>query len=400
MYKEISYKEFIVRGSTMDDTGYILHHLGEKDLPYNAVSPPIFQTSIFSFKSFKEFQRAIGKEDKHYLYTRGNNPTVNVVETKIAALEHAERSKLVSSGVAAIAAATMAFLKTGDHVVCVEDSYSWTKRLFGDYLKRFGVECTFVEGVDPGDFEMALRSNTKLFYLESPTTFTFKVQDVEEIVKIARTNNVKTVMDNTWASPFFFKPIELGVDIVVHSASKYLGGNSDLVAGVVSGKNEDMEHIFNTEFLQLGYVPDPFMAWLILRGLRTLHIRMPIHFENALYIANFLENHPKVESVLYPFLSSHPQYKLIKRQMKGGAGLFSFRLKSDRVGDVERFVNNLTLFKLAVSWGGYESLVFPEAVRLGEEERDDIDVSLIRIHVGLEDKEALREDLDRALGLI
>ncbi len=381
------------------DKGYILHHLGERMLPYNAVSPPIFQTSIFSFGSFKEFQKAIAREDSYYLYTRGNNPTVNLVEEKIAALEGAEKSKLVSSGVAAISGAVMGFLRAGDHVVCVEDSYSWTRKLFNDYLKRFGVRCTFVEGVDPNDFERAVTPNTKLFYLESPTTFTFKIQDIESIVRIARAKGIKTIIDNTWATPIFFKPIELGVDLVVHSASKYLGGNSDLVAGVISGKKEDIAHIFNTEFLQLGYVPDPFMAWLILRGLRTLHIRMPVHFENALYIAGFLEGHSKVESVLYPFLPSHPQYQLVRRQMKGGAGLFSFRLKTNKLEDIEKFANTLRLFKLAVSWGGYESLVFPEAVKYGESD-DSIDIGLIRIHVGLEEKEALRRDLERALDAI
>ncbi len=382
----------------MDGNDYILHHLGEEELPYNSVSPPIFQTSIFSFKSVKDFREAIGKEDAHYIYSRGNNPTVNLVERKIAALEGADRTKLVSSGVAAISGAVMGFLSSGDHVVCVKDCYSWTKKLFDSYLKRFDVKCTFVEGVDPEDFERALTPNTKLFYLESPTTFTFKILDIEKIVKIARANGVKTVIDNTWATPFFFRPLDLGVDIVIHSASKYLGGNSDLVAGAISGNTDDMEHIFNTEFLQLGYVPDPFVAWLILRGLRTLHIRMPVHFENALYVAKFLEGHPEVESVLYPFLPSHPQYPLITKQMRGGAGLFSFRLKTNKLEAVERFANALKLFKLAVSWGGYESLVFPEAVKYGV--ADEIDISLVRIHVGLENKENLRMDLDRALSMI
>ena len=383
----------------MKTNGYILHHLGEDELPFNAVSPPIFQTSIFSFRSFEDFHEAICREDEHYIYTRGNNPTVKLLEDKIAALEHAEASKLVSSGVAAISAAVMSFLKSGDHVVCVNDSYSWTKKLFTDYLSRFGVEHTFVEGVNPEDFANAVKSNTKLFYLESPTTFTFKLQDIEKIAVIAKKYGVKTIIDNTWATPIFLKPIELGVDIVVHSASKYLGGNSDLVAGVISGKKEDIKHIFNTEFLQLGYVPDPFMAWLILRGLRTLHIRMKTHFENALYIAEYLEEHPKVESVLYPFLKSYLQYNLAVRQMKGGSGLFFFFFKTHSLEKIKQFTNSLTLFKRAVSWGGYESLVFPEAVKYTDNEQKE-DISLIRIHVGLEEKEALKEDLDKALSLI
>lgn len=381
------------------DPTYILHHLDEDHLPVNAVSPPVFQTSIFCFDSFDTFREALTSEENYYLYSRGNNPTVNLIERKIAALEHAEKAKLMSAGVSAISAAIMAFVRSGDHVVCVKDCYSWTKSLLDSYLPRFGVEYTFVDGVTAADFEAAVRPRTRVIYLESPTTLTFKLQDIEGICAMAHRRGIKVAIDSTWATPIFLNPIDLGADLVVHSVSKYLGGHSDVVAGVVAGSAVDIDHIFLTEFLQLGTVPSPNMAWLVLRGMRTLGVRMPVHFENALFIAQFLEGHPAVESVLYPFLPSHPQYELAQRQMRGGSGLFSFRLKSRDIATVRRFVDSLKMFKRAVSWGGYESLVFPDAAHYPGEPPEDR-VSLIRLHIGLENKGVLRDDLEAALSTI
>jgi len=376
----------------------ILHHLGERDLPARAVSPPIFQTSIFCFSSYEEFQAALADESVSYLYTSGNNPTVNLAEEKLAALEHGERAKLVGSGVAAIALAVLAQVKSGDHIVAVEDSYSWARYLFETYLKRFGVDCTYVEGTETSQFEEALRPNTRLIYLESPTTFTFKLQNLREVAALARARGIKTVIDNTWATPLFQNPLDLGIDIVVHSASKYLGGNSDVIGGLIVGNAEDMERIFNNEFLALGPVPDPMLAWLIMRNLRTLHLRMPAHFSNAMALCSFLEGHPLVESVLYPFLPSFPQYELARAQMRGGAGLFSFRLRTRRLRDVINFTNRLRFFKRAVSWGGYESLVFPAAVKFPDEGPIPEDrLSLIRLHAGIEEIDLLKKDLEQAL---
>ncbi len=364
-----------------------------------AVSPPIFQTSNFCFRDFDELQAALEAEEKHFIYSRGNNPTVNLVEQKIAALEKAERAKLLSSGVSAISAAIMAFVSSGDHIVCVEDCYGWTRNLLTTYLKRFGVEHTFVEGSRPEEIEAAIRPTTRLIYLESPTSLTFKLQDIRAVAAVARSRGIRTAIDNTWSTPIFMNPIELGIDLVVHSVSKYMGGHSDVVAGVVAGNATDIERIFTTEFLQLGTVPDPMMAWLVLRGLRTLGVRMPVHFANGLHVAGHLEKHPAVESVLHPFLPSHPQHGLARRQGRGGGSLFSFRLKTRRVADVKLFVNSLKMFKRAVSWGGYESLVFPNAAQYRENAPDD-KVSLVRLHVGLEDKDSLVADLDQALALI
>jgi cystathionine beta-lyase len=380
-------------------TSWILHHLGEDNLPMKAVSPPIFQTSIFCFNSFEELQAAIADEKAHYMYSRGNNPTVNIVEQKLAALEKAEQAKLLSSGVSAISAAIMAFVSTGDHVVCVNDSYIWARRLLESYLKRFGVEHTFADGTRLEAIEAAIRPNTRLIYLESPTTLTFKLQDLRAIASLAKARGIKTVIDNTWSTPIFCNPIELGIDLVVHSASKYLGGHSDVVAGVVAGTKKDIEHIFDTEFLQLGTVPDPMMAWLVLRGLRTLAVRMPVHFANALHVTRYLESHPAVESVIYPFLPSHPQHALATQQMRGGGSLFSLRLKTRDIEKVKLFVNSLAMFKRAVSWGGYESLIFPDAAHYTGKPPEDR-VSLIRLHIGLEEKEAVVADLDQALARI
>lgn len=385
------------------DISEILLHLGEESTPHHAISPPIFQTSIFSFDSFDTYQQALHQETRNYLYTRGNNPTVNLVEMKVATLEHGESAKLVASGVAAIASAVMAFCKTGDHIIAVKDCYSWTSTLFTTYLERFKITVTFVEGTKIEEFHRAYLSNTKIIYLESPTTLTFKIQNLQEVANFAHEKQIKTIIDNTWATPLFQNPLDLGIDLVIHSASKYLGGHSDVVAGIIVGSERDIEKIFKQEFLNIGYVPDPFMAWLILRGMRTLEIRLEKHFQSTMQIVNFLVTHPKVESVHYPLHQSHPQYHLAKQQMRAGTGLFSFRLKTREINIIKQFLNQIQVFKRAVSWGGYESLIYANALAYSnksETEIPDDRVSLIRIHVGLENPQILIQDLTEALQLI
>lgn len=375
--------------------------MGEHKLPMNAVAPPIFQSSIFCFDSFEDFQEALGHESEHYIYTRGNNPTVNLCEDKIAALEHAEKAKLVSSGVAAISCAILAYMKQGDHAVCISSAYSWTHYIFSTYLKRFGIEVSYVEGNTIEEFEKAIRPNTTVIYLESPATFTFTLQPLRQVAELAKARGIKTIIDNTWATPIFQNPLDMGIDLVVHSASKYLGGNSDLVAGVICGSKEDITHIFNTEFMPLGPVPDPFMAWLILRNLRTLHLRMPVHYHNALGLAEFLEKREDIECVNYPFLPSFPQYELAKEQMRGGSGLFSFRLKTRDREKVKALTNHVKFFKISVSWGGYESLFDPCLTQYSDDDEVPQDrISLIRVHAGLEDLELLKNDLAQALDWI
>jgi cystathionine beta-lyase len=389
-----------MQGASVDsqDITFILHHLNEDALPDHAVSPPIFQTSIFSYGDYEEFREVLHNESSRYLYSRGLNPTVRLAEQKIAALEHAEDAKILSSGVSAISHGIMAFVKSGDHVVCVEDCYGWTRTLLSSYLARFNVSVTYVEGTDSDAVIAAIRPETRMIYLESPSTLTFKLQDLPLIAAAARERNIKTITDNTWATPIFCNPLTLGIDLVVHSASKYLSGASDVVAGVIAGSREDIERIRRQEFCQLGTVPDPFMVWLILRGMRTLHIRMKAHYESALRTAAYLEKSPGVERVFYPFLDSYPQRDLAQRLFRGGSGLFSFTARTSRLSDIKKFINELRLFKRAVSWGGYESLVFPAAVAsLREEDIPPERLNLIRLHIGLENPELLIEDLEKAL---
>jgi len=229
-------------------------------MPFGAVSPPIFPTSIFSFPDYDSFRAAMADETASFMYSRGNNPTVNLAEEKIASLEKGERAKLVSSGVSARSLSVSAFLKTGDHIVCVEDAYVHTRYLVDTYLKRYGVSCTFVEGTRIEDFGNALRPETRVIILESPTTFTFKLQNLKQVADLARKKGIKTVIDNTWVTPVYQNPIEFGIDIVTHSIRKYLGGNSDLVGGVIIGTQENIKRIFNTEFLINVPVPDPMLA--------------------------------------------------------------------------------------------------------------------------------------------
>ena len=229
--------------------------------------------------------------------------------------------------------------------------------------------------------------------LNKESTFTQEVSPAS-----AKKHGIKTVIDNTWATPYFQNPADLGIDLVLHSASKYLGGNSDIVGGVVCGSKEDITRIFNTEFMMQGQVPDPFAAWLILRNLRTLHLRMPVHYRNALGLAEFLEARGDVECVNYPLLPSFPQYELAKQQMRGGSGLFSFRLKTRDPEKIKAITNRVKFFKLAVSWGGYESLFEPTMlVFKDDEEVPDDRISLIRVHAGLEDLGLLKNDLTQAL---
>lgn len=384
----------------MTDLSHILLHEAEEGLPFNAVSPPVFQTSNFSFDSFDALRAALSDELSSFIYTRGRNPTAEIVEAKIAALEHGEKAKLLGSGAAAITNAVMSCVAAGDHIVCVRDAYSWATRLIGTYLPRFGVTSTFVDGSDTDAVLAAIQPNTRLIYLESPTSLTFGLQDVPAIVAEARARGIRTIMDNSWATPLYCNPLDWGVDLVVHSASKYLGGHSDLVAGVIIGKKEDIDRIIRTESLQFGAVADPFMAWLLLRGLRTLHVRLPVHFEHGLEIARWLEARPEVDAVYHPFLPSHPQHELARRLMRGGGGLFSFRLRTRDLRAVRGFADSLRVFRMAVSWGGYESLALPIAAVYPKGSVPEDRIGMVRLHIGLESPEILREDLARGFEAI
>lgn len=383
----------------------LAHYAEDRREHYGAVIPPIFETSLFTFASVEDMDAAFEHGGDRYVYTRGNNPTTVQAEEKIAFLEKGEKAKLFGSGMAAISAAILHCAKAGSHIVCVNGCYGVTRSLLTSYLPSFGVESTFVDGTSIAEIEAAVRPNTTLIYLESPTSLLFEMQDVRAVASFARSRGIRTVIDNSWATPVFQNPLTLGVDIVVHTASKYLGGHSDVVAGVLIASEAIAADVQERERAMLGGVIGPFESWLILRGVRTLGIRMQRHQQSALAVAAYLASHPKVRVVHYPGLQNHPQYELGLRQMSGFSGLMSLELDSDLAG-ARRFVNSLRFFKIGVSWGGFESLAVMPFSREAEQHAPQewagrgIRATLVRIAVGLEDVEDLIADLEQAFTVL
>jgi cystathionine beta-lyase len=368
-------------------------HAGDDpDRFLGAPVPPLYQNSLFTSPDAERFL-ARGQAPDRYDYTRTSNPTTDVLERKLAALERTEAARCFGSGMAAVAAAVFHGVRSGDHIVAVETAYGPTRMFLAEYLPRFEVSVTFVPGTDPQQFVDALRPETRLFYLESPTSLVFHLQDLAAVAALARERDILTVVDNSWASPYFQNPIDFGIDLVLHSATKYLGGHSDLVAGVVLGPRERLERLKTWEGRLLGGILDPFAAWLMLRGVRTLPVRMDRHQQSGLAVARFLEEHPKVAWVHYPGLPSHPQYELGRRQMRGSSGLLSFELDEPGREAACRVVDGLRYFGIGVSWGGFESLAIPVSLAAEGEPH-----WAIRLHVGLETVEDLLEDLAVGLG--
>lgn len=386
----------------MQDLSNLLNHLGEdREHGFHAVVPPIVQSGNFTYPTVAALREAVQHELDQPLYSRGFNPTVGVVRQKIAALEHAEDALLFGSGSAAIAAAVISFVKAGDHVVCVQKPYSWTKKLLSELLERFGVESTFVDGTDAENYRRACRPNTTFFITESPNSLTFELQDLRAVAAIARERNIITLCDNSYSSPLFQNPIDPGIDLVAHSGTKYLNGHSDVVCGVLAGSRAHIRQVMSKEFMTIGAVPSPHDAWLLLRGLRTLELRMHRSADNAEKVARFLEAHPKVKRVHWPFLEGHPQYALAKRQMTRCGGLMSIELDAPDVAAVERFCDASKRFLMAVSWGGFESLQWPVcAAPIPPAQTAELPLNLVRLYVGIEDPQLLIEDLDQALARI
>jgi cystathionine beta-lyase/cystathionine gamma-synthase len=381
-------------------TSEIINQLGEEREHYfNAVSPPIMATSNFAFPSVHVMREGLKKEFETPFYSRGYNPTVGILRKKIAALEACEDALICGSGSAAVAIAVMSQLKAGDHVICVQKPYSWTNKLLNNLLRKYGVETSFIDGRLVKNFEQVIKDNTALIFLESPNSMTFELQDIEAVCKIAQQKNIITIIDNSYSSPLLQQPSKLGVDIIVHSATKYLNGHSDVVAGVICGSKEKISKMMAEEWMTLGPILSPHDAWLLIRGLRTLEVRMRQSIESTQKIVDRLANHPKVERLIYPFHASHPQFELAKKQMKSGSGMFSICIKTDDFSGVERFCDSLKHFLLACSWGGYESLAFPICATQNTPSYDNPDLpwNLIRIYVGLEDSELLLNDLLQAL---
>jgi len=377
------------------DLSYIINQLGEdRENYYEAISPPIIQTSNFAFKNVADMRNQLADEFNYNLYTRGNNPTTNILRKKIAALEQGEDALILSSGSSAVSCAITANVNANDHIVCVNNPYTWTKKLLNDILPRFDVTTTYVDGTETSNFINAIQQNTKIIYMESPNSFTFELQDIEAIASIAKERNILTIIDNSYSTPLYQQPLTLGVDIVVHTITKYLNGHSDVVAGVIVGKKNMIRKIFDNEFMTFGPKLSPWDAWLVLRGLRTLEIRMKRVSESAEKVKEFLERHPLVEEVYSPFSESNAQYELAKKQMKNSSSLLTIKLKVEAINEVEAFCNQLKRFLLAVSWGGHESLVFPACAAMKQREHG---FNLVRLYIGLEDPEVLIEDLRQSL---
>lgn len=337
-----------------------------------------------------------------YEYSRTGNPTRFAFEKKIASLENGKFGLAFSSGMAAESTVAFSLLKSGDHIIAFDDLYGGTKRLFNKVLNNFNIEVSYVDLTNPSNLEAAIKPNTRMVWIETPTNPLMKLCDISEISRIAKKYSLIVVVDNTFMTPYFQKPLDLGADVVVHSCTKYISGHSDVVAGAVVVNDEEIRKKIRFNQNAIGAVPSPFDCYLLIRGLKTLHVRMERHEYNAKMIASFLSSHPKVEKVLYPGLESHPQHDLAKKQMSGFGGMISFYLKADANG-VKRFLSSLNVFLLAESLGGVESLINNPSkmthASIPEEERKKIGITnnLIRISVGIEDVEDLIADLDNAL---
>lgn len=386
------------------DKSYQTKLIHYKEGGNGSVVPPIYQSSLFTFENWDSIDKAFDDPFNNSIYTRGNNPSVSLVEEKIAILCGGERAKLFSSGMGAISSAILHFVKHGEHIISIKNVYGPANNFMNVYLKeKCNIETTFIDGKDIKDFENSIKDNTKLIYLESPSSAVFGLQDIKKVVALAKKNNIKTIIDNTWATPVFQRPLEMGIDLEIHSCSKYIGGHSDVVAGVVVGKEIDIRSIFDREHAFLGAKLSPFEAWLILRSLRTLKIRMLQHRENAIAVANFLDKHPKIKKVLYPGIESFEQYQLAKEQMSGFSGLMGFIIDSNNIDEIKNFFNSLKYFRIGVSWGGHESLIYAPAIsylkEMPKEQFDNMGISLgvMRISVGLEEVNDLIDDLKQAL---
>jgi cystathionine beta-lyase/cystathionine gamma-synthase len=381
---------------TSPSVEWILQHLGEEEPILGAVTPPIFQTSLFIFEKCEDFARSFdytGEGAELYNYSRIGNPTVDLVCRKIAALEHCEEAMVFGSGMAAISAAILSQVEAGAHIVAVDTCYGPTRQFIADYLPRFGVEHTFVTGTRADEVLDAFRPTTKVLYLESPSSIVFRIQDLETLCRGAREKGVTTIADNSYSSPVFQTPRDFGVDIIVHSATKYLSGHSDVVSGALATDRERMKKIKLGELPLLGAILPPFPAWLLLRGLRTLALRMEASQERGNAIATYLSGRPRIDRVFHVGLPGHEDRSLVAKQMRGSTGLLSFMPECQDRDRIFAFADALQVFRRGVSWGGHESLCVPLPYR-------PIDWSeerwLVRLYCGLESPRDLVADLEQA----
>jgi len=369
--------------------------LEKKNAP---VAPPIYQTSTFAVTDNDE-QIRVTSTDRYY--TRWANPTITLAEQTLAALEGTEAARVFASGMGAITTTILALLKTGDHIVAQRDIYGGVTKFLSQWLPKLGIETTFVDTDDYEQHAGAIRPNTKMLYLESPTNPSLRVVDMKKAAALARQHGLISMIDSTFGTPINQHPAEFGIDLVMHSGTKYLSGHADLTCGVVCGSQELMDQLWETR-TTLGNCMDPHAAWLLIRGLKTLAVRVARQNENALRIAEFLVQHKKVQQVHYPFLKSHPQHAIAREQMSGGSGMVTFEVEGT-AEDARRVSEAMRLFTLATSLGGVESLVsipvLTSHAMISAEQREKMGVTdqMVRLSVGIENANDLIADLEHAL---
>jgi cystathionine beta-lyase/cystathionine gamma-synthase len=385
------------------DLSYILTELGEERAQYfNAVAPPIMQTSNFAFNKVADLRKAFENEMGGYIYSRGLNPTVDILRKKLAALDGAEDALVFNNGAAAIFAGVLANVKAGDHIISVKDPYSWAKKMFDNVLPRFNISTSYVEGKTIADFESAIKPETSFIYLESPNSWNFSIQPIRQVAELANSNGITTLIDNSYCTPLYQKPISMGIDLAMQTATKYIGGHSDTLGGVLSGSSAAIKKIFDSEYLNIGSGITPFNAWLLLRGLRTLPIRLARISETTKQVINFLNGHPKIDILIFPFDDQFDQSELAKQQMSGACGLVTFSLKNGTMESITRFCESLQHILMAVSWGGYESLIIPKSAGIDPAVFDasNPEHQYIRLYTGLEEPAWIITDLEQALDKI
>jgi methionine-gamma-lyase len=375
------------------------------DEQFGSLATPLYQTSTFIFDSAEQGAERFAGESEGFIYTRLGNPTTRQLEMRVAAMEGMEDGAATATGMAAVSGALLANLSAGDHIISSKAVYGCTFALISHMLTKFGIEVSFVDMSSPENIISEIKENTKVLFLESPVNPNLEVLDLAHILSITKEHNIISVVDNTFMTPVLQQPAKMGADIIIHSATKYLNGHGDVVAGIICGSSEMINHIKLTALKDIGGTMSPHDAWLILRGLKTLHLRVERHCQNAQLLAEFLESHPNVAQVYYPGLASHSGHKFIGNQMKAAGGVIAFELHTNLKGGAD-FINRMNLFSIAVSLGDAESLIQHPASMThspySDEERREAGISdsLIRISAGLENVTDLIEDLKQSLDAI
>lgn len=386
------------------ETSVIHEGYDSKDM-LGSLTTPLFQTSTFTFQSAEQGERRFAGEEDGYIYSRLGNPTVAILEERIAALENGERGLAFGSGMAAVSAILLALTKANDHVLCSSGLYGCTFGLLTMMKEKYNIHHDFSNMESEEEIRAHIKPETVCIYVETPINPTMKIIDLEMVAAVAKEYGIPVVVDNTFASPYLQNPLEHGCDVVLHSATKYIGGHGDVIAGLAVGKKEFLDEVAKTTLKDIGGVIAPFDAWLLLRGLKTLPIRMDRHCDNAEEIFKRLKTHPNVQNVYFPNDDSHPDYQIMRKQMKRGGGVISFEIKGTKK-DAQNFLNNLSFLKIAVSLGDAETLIEHPATMthagVPEEARSSMGITdqLIRLSVGLEAWQDIWHDLEQALDKI